>query len=161
MSSVITRTGVGGESAPPTYEYLRLRLRDLFLFAGVTALTAEVEKNGEAWHVASGVVNTPKRVWHEYGATFRTTETPTGPWYEAELSNSAGKPVIGFAFAPEGGYQVLQYDAAEGARPCLEDASDGHVALMTEIVDRTLLDGDMAERAGVEFTMATPDPELL
>jgi hypothetical protein len=161
MSDVITRTGVGGESAPPTYEYLRVRLRDLFLFAGVTALTADVEKNGETWQVASGVVNTPKQVWHEYAATFRTTNTPTGAWYEAEIANAAGRPIIGFAFAPEGGYQVLQYNAAEGAMPCLDDATEGQVALMTETVDRTLLDGDMARRASLEFTMATPDPELL
>jgi hypothetical protein len=160
MSATTTRTGVGGESAPPTYEYLRTRLNHLFLFAGAAALTYDVLRNGQDWEVAAGVVEAPHRSWDGYGVVFRATNTPTGMWYEADLQNRRGEPVIGFGFAPEGGYQVLQYDVEDGAvRNCLEEASEGHIALATELIDLAVIDEEQGLQAAAAFTQTSPSAE--
>ncbi|HET8670256.1 MAG TPA: hypothetical protein VFM05_06380 [Candidatus Saccharimonadales bacterium] len=152
MSRLLTRTALGGESATPPYEYLRGRLRDAFMPAP-EALTRpySMQRHGSSWLVLAGIINDPDRSWHEYGIVYRSTETPGGTWYEAEVRNAADEPIMCFGFAPEAGYVTQRYDVESGgSRMCFDSATLGHCAIMLSMLDRTLFDDRMSMRAATE-----------
>jgi hypothetical protein len=143
-------TKCGGHPSAPSYEYLRSRLGDVFAEQGHGVNAYEVVHAGELWFVRAGIVADPQVPWHEYTVLYRQTETRNGAWYESELQDTAGATVLGFAFAPEQGYQTAFY--GEGSQHCFKEATPAHYAGTLALIDHTIFSERLSLAAAQAFT---------
>ena len=151
MSRVLTK--VGGESSAPSYDFLRSKLHEVFA-EGTTPDSVnayDIIRGGTLWYVKAGIVNQPDARWHEYGITYRQTETKDGSWYESEMRDARGETVLGFAFAPDTGYQTAVYIPEQGTERCFRQATDAHYIGTLAIIEHTMFSEQMSFDAAQRF----------
>lgn len=147
MAGVSTKCG--GQPSAPSYGYLRSRLHGIFAEKEHSVNAYEVVRLGELWLVKAGIVADPQALWHEYAIHYRYTEIDSGSWYEAELKDTTGTTVLGFAFAPEQGYQTAFYD--EDSQQCFREATPAHYAGTLALIDHTIFSERLGLAAAQQF----------
>jgi hypothetical protein len=159
MANVLTR--LGGESHPPSYIDVRQCFSEKVFPeeehpSHVNAY--EVVRGGALWLVKAGIINDPNRAWHERNVICRSTTMPSGVWYEADVESTAGRPLVGYGFSPEGGRYQVKYNVGGGVSKAPEDISTGQCVLALSLLHCTIFDENLSLQAVQELTQRPPQP---